>query len=209
MSFDIRDFSAELARRGTLKTNKFQMEMQLPPALLANRVAGLEELTDTARFMELYGEAAHLPGVALATTEVRRYGYGPFERKPYAPVFTDVPMSFREDAAGRIGKFFKAWLRVAVLYETREQGTNSTTGSVPGQYPYEIAYKSDYAQDVTIKVFDDSGAVASQVTLREAYPIFVGDVPLNWAAHKDVMKIPVVLTYFDFYSAGTPPQAAS
>lgn len=209
MAFNVRELTTEIKDRGYLKTNKFVFNCQIPPGFGRYKVEGFAEFYDTARRIELYGEASHLPGLLHATDDIRRYGYGPLEKKPFAPIFRDLPLTFREDGEGSVYRFFMSWMRMSLLYETREQDITSTSGSVPGQNPYEVAYKEDYVQDVTVTVFDDAGVAQVQMILKEAYPVFVGDVPLNWANKRELLKIPVVLTFFDMYQAQVAPPSAT
>lgn len=208
MSFNVHELIAEVNSRGYLKTNKFVLELTLPNGFSTNHVQGIETLTDTARRLKFYGEGASLPGTLLATQEIRRYGYGPTEKKPYAPVFRDQMLTFRDDKDGAVWKYMTNWQRLAVLYETREQGTNTTTGSVKNQYPYEVAYKLDYAVDATLSVFDDAGNLAIQVVMREAYPLYVSDVQLSWKDKNQLFHVPVVLTFVDWWNTDAPPQSS-
>jgi hypothetical protein len=205
--FNINELNAELARSGVMRNNKFLVEFPMPLSL--RNTTGIEQLTDTNRVLSLYCEGANLPGIALLTEDIRRYGYGPNEKKPYAPIFTDVNLTFRGDSNGNVWTFMNAWMKAAVNYEYRT-GMNTTSGPVRNQYPSEVGYKFDwdnqegYVTDTTIHVFDDTGAETIKVVLREAFPIFVGDIPLNWSARSDYMRIPVTLSFFDWYNELVP-----
>jgi hypothetical protein len=205
--FNVNELIAEVNSKGHLRTSKFVFESPVPRGFIDNSVQGLDKIMDTGRRLKFYGESASLPGVLLASQDIRRYGYGPTEKKPFAPVFRDQMVTFRDDAAGSIWKFMTNWQRMAVLYETREEGTNSTTGSVRNQYPYEVAYKGDYAVDATVSVFDDAGNLAVKATMREAWPVYVSDVQLSWKDKNQLFHVPVVFTFFDFWNTAAPPQA--
>jgi hypothetical protein len=203
MTFNVTDLSAELARSGTMRTNKFMMQFPMPLSL--QNVSAFQQLANTNKVMQLYCESSNLPGVATLLEEVRRYGYGPMEKRPFAPTFTNLSMNFRGDANGWIWTFLNSWMRCAIDFESRGD-LNSTIGPIKNQYPYELGYKYDpqngegYATDTTLTMYDDTGTQQIQVVLREAYPVFVADVPVAWANRSDYVRIPVTLTFFDWYN---------
>jgi hypothetical protein len=157
------------------------------------------ELSQTTRFMEFWCESANIPGVSLNVNEVRRYGYGTIEKKPYASLNNDINMSFLGDAKGAIWTYFQQWLRLIVNYDMRK-GIVAETGMMPGQSPFLMSYKDDYAVDIYLYVFDDRNNEIFKIVLRDAYPIFVGDVQLNWGDTNSLMRIPVTFTVYDWYN---------
>ena len=200
--FNVTNIIAEISKSGVLRNNKFQVEFSIPPSFLGK--PGYEKLMGTNKVLSLYCEQCNIPGMALLTGDIRRYGYGPNEKKPYAPLFTDVSMALRGDAEGKVWAFMKEWSKSIINFEYRD---GMTTKDKNGLYPFEVAYKYDpthnegYATTTSISVFDDTGTKTPiKVILREAYPIFVGDIPLNWAARSDYMRIPVTMTFFSWYS---------
>lgn len=203
MPFNISEITSEISRLGIMKNNKFLVQFPMPLSL--QNTTNFQDLTNTNNVMSLYCEASGLPGIAHLLEEIRRYGYGANEKKPYAPIFTDTNMVFRGDAQGRIWTFLNSWMRCAVNFESRGD-FNTVSGPIKNQYPYEVGYKYDpqngegYATDTTVSVFDDTGNEQMRVVLREAYPVFVGDIPLNWSSRSDYMRIPVTMTFFDWYN---------
>lgn len=137
-------------------------------------------------------ETANLPGVSLATSEVRRYGIGPIERKPYAPVFVDTQMSFYGDASGTVHKFFYKWMTGIVKFD------NDPSIGKPGYSglrPFEVEFKRDYAVDISIITIDEKERKASEFKLFQAYPIAMGDIGMNWGETDGFIKIPVTFTF--------------
>ena len=73
---------------------------QLPKAeltIFGRGSKGVREPADAAKIAALAtyrGDSFAQPGVSMATTEIKRYGVGPIERKPYLPIFTDQQFSF-------------------------------------------------------------------------------------------------------------------
>lgn len=207
MAFNINELAAEVSRTGVMKNNKFLVEFPMPLSL--RNTTGFAQLADTNRVLSLYCEGANLPGIALLMEEVRRYGYGPNEKKPYAPIFSDVNLTFRGDSYGTVWTFMNAWMKCGVHYQSRGDW-NTASGPIRDQHPNEVGYKYDpknnegYATDVTIRVFNDIGTEMIQIVLLEAFPIFVGDIPFNWGARSDYVRIPVTLSFFDWYNVLVP-----
>lgn len=196
MAFNVSEIGAEISRLGVMRNNKFLFETVMPPALRNNTQS--QALADANQVISLYCEASNVPGIALLMEEVRRYGYGPNEKKPYAPIFTDLNLTFRSDSYGLIWQFMNSWMRCVINYQSRGD-FNTANGPILNQFPNELGYKTDYAIDATLRVFNDVGDEVLQIILREAFPIFVGDIPLNWASRSDYARIPVTLSFFDWF----------
>lgn len=196
--FNLNTFRSNVTKNnGLLKNNKFMVRMFAPRGFQST--AKGQELSQTARFLEFWCESANIPGVSLNVNEVRRYGYGTIEKKPYASLNNDINMSFLGDAKGAIWTYFQQWLRLIVNYDMR-RGITAETGMMPGQSPFLMSYKDDYAVDIYLYVFDDRNNEIFRIVLRDAYPIFVGDVQLNWGDTNSLMRIPVTFTVYDWYN---------
>ena len=137
-------------------------------------------------------ESAALPGVSLATSDVRRYGYGPNEKKPYVPIFTDMNMTFLGDNSGTVHKFFYKWMNGIVKFDEFPNGKSGYNGVKP----FEVEYKRAYATDITITCVDEVEKNLIEIKLYDAYPIFMGDVSLNWNDTDSVARIPIGFTYY-------------
>lgn len=136
-------------------------------------------------------DAANLPGVSFATSEVRRYGTGSVERKPYVPIFTDTQMSFYGDGSGTVHKFFYNWMNGIIKFDN---GVNGKAGRSKLK-PFEVEFKKDYAVDITITTIDEKERKIKEFKLYEAYPVALGDISMNWADTDGYVKIPVTFTF--------------
>jgi len=201
VGFNVNEFRSEITKKGILKNNKFLVRMYAPRGFNSS-------LSNTVRFLEFWCESANIPGVSLSATEVRRYGYGNIEKKPYVTMNNDVTMSFLGDAQGIIWTFFQQWIKLIVNYDMRN-GITGSTGVTSGQAPFELSYKEDYAVDIHLSIFDDLGNEAIHVLLREAYPIFVGDIQLNWGDTNSIMRIPVTFAVYDWYNENFSQNSAT
>ncbi|MDR3502879.1 MAG: hypothetical protein P4L79_09875 [Legionella sp.] len=206
MAFDISQFVQQVAAsNGFLSPAHFQVQIIPPPALLALLSStNTSAFATTAGMLPFFCEAAQIPGVELATSNIHRYGYGPVEKKPYAVNFSEVNLRFLGDGMGEIWNFFQAWIKLIVNFDARNSintATSTIAGTTSGTvYPYEIAYKEDYAIDLAIYIYDKASNKTISLILREAYPLFLGDIKLEWMGAKEIMKIPVTFTFVDWYN---------
>jgi hypothetical protein len=203
VAFSFPNFMAHFNQKGLLRNNRYEVALLFPPPAMVNSKV-LSDYRTVHRDLTFYVDQADLPGISIFTHEVSRFGYGPMEKKPYVPGFTDVRLAFRSDAGGLVLKFLHEWARCVIDYSNPETDMSSP-GMNPRHTPYEVSYKADYAVDVAVRLFDERSRVISEVVLREAFPSMVGDVPLAWQAQRDYAQVPVSLSYYDWHHVKTKP----
>jgi hypothetical protein len=221
MAFNILEVLAEIGQNGLLRDNKFDVQMTIPPAFSAYSVTNLSQFQSVQGRLNLYVQEAAIPGVAILTHPVWRYSYGPTEERPLEPKFAPLPLTIRADAGGYLLAYFTEWVRLVCGFTQMAGGSGSGSygsilsinGAVPNMVPYETSYKTDYMSTVTITVYNDGGGPAIQRVLREAFPIMIGDISLDWDSRGRFLKIPVVLSYLDWFeqigAAATAPSSGS
>lgn len=199
MPFSINEALATFnAVGGLTKASKFFVTITPPAGLLDGTVSDLSFLC----------ENAVLPGVALASDEIRMAGYGLVEKRAYAVGFTDVALTFFNDSEGRVLKFFHSWIQSIYNFDARAAG-----GSVAyGLTLDTLAYPNDYYGTVNIMHFNDKGGQGEEdaiinYQLIEAYPIAVGDVQVDWNLSDTLVRVPVVFAYKS-WTADTLDQGA-
>jgi hypothetical protein len=188
MAFSINRFKGEV-QKGFLTNNKFEMEILKPTAL---NDAG--SITQKVKF---FCEVAALPGVDINTHQVRYYGYGPNIARAVTAQFQKLPLSFLSDADGAVYKFFTNWTKTIVNYDS-----NPSYGatSYEGMTPYQLNYFENYASRLShINVYSTDGQRKLRIALKDCFPIQLGAVQLNWNSKSELKKIPVVLSYTDWY----------
>lgn len=179
-----------------------------------------EELkyADIARDMEFYCQSVDIPGLNTFVSENRRYGYGGVEKKPVAMGFNECQMVFLIDGRGDNARFFQNWMKLIINYDARKGYDTATgiVGTADSVFPFEVAYKQSYISDIKIHLYNNSGdskmsknatgkvsyskpVESYLITLREAYPLYIPNVPLNWEDKDSILTLPVVFTYFDWY----------
>ena len=196
MGFDVGQFIAQ--SHGPARNNKFEVYFPMPNALVS--AGNPDNINYVGNRVQMFIEETTLPGIALRTHDHRRFGYGPTEQRPYGAAFAPLPLQFRCDQGGQAFRYLASWARVACNYEFRD-GMNKATGAATNgnQYPYEVAYKMDYAVDLEIVTYQDDGSESIHLILREAYPIYVGnEIGLNWRHKNGYIQIPVTMAYTDW-----------
>lgn len=200
--FNINNFKSQIDLKGVQRPNKFVCIIPMPSGLQGSTRVG--EWSTVASKLEFWCEAASVPGVALSTHQVIRYGYGAFEKKPFAPIFSDVNLTFISDGKSTNWDFFYSWIKMIHNFDLRRginvQGTSTSIVNGIRLDSFETAYKSDYFVDLNIICHDDTGNEINRVILRDAYPIYVGEIALNWADNNSFSKLPVTFTFMDWYS---------
>lgn len=196
--FNVANFSAKVNQLGVMKSSSVMVEIFPGSTFGLRNFGGVASAIENVKFS---AEATNVPGVSLATTEIRRHGYGVIEKKPYVPIFTDINVVFRMDKSGDLYKFFQAWMKMIVNFDGRGS-INSVTGILPTQAMYEVAYKDSYMATLVIHVFDQNSKERLTYVLLESYPIFLGEIPMAWQATNDYIKIPVKFTFKDWYLEG-------
>ena len=182
---------ANIRKHGIQKTSMAHIVFQ-PPRIFGTsfKVAGATKINSLATYR---ADAFAQPGVSMATTEIKRYGIGPIERKPYLPIFTDQQFSFINDSDGLIHKYFYLWMNGIVGFDELPRGNSSK--DLFGKLPYEVEYKDQYKTQIEIYVYNEVQNKCGVLQLHNAYPIFLGDVQRGWGDTNQLVRFPVTFTY--------------
>lgn len=161
----LNNFIAEV-RNGLAKANYFTVEIAFP----------FTTSTSTRNKLLLFCDQAQLPGISFGTNQVR--SYGEFKEVPYEKIYEAINLSFYIDAKMTVKSVFDYWTELI-------QDIASRDFNWPEEY---------IAPTIKIIVENSQGDKAYMVTLHNCYPKSVGAVQLDYAS-KDIMKLPVSLTY--------------
>ena len=140
--------------------------------------------------MQFRAEATHVPGIALQTEQVSRYGVGPSQAFPSNVAFEAHTIQFFDDSKTTIWKFFAQWINAIFNFAG---GSNGTSGN------YGVAYRADYVVDIKIHVFNTEGTLIKTVVLKDAFPLSLGEVALSWSEQSSLYKFPVTFGYQYWY----------
>ena len=190
-----RNFSdsvrANIRKHGIQKTSMAHIVFD-PPKILGTleKIAGAKKIAALATYR---GDTFAQPGISMATTEIKRYGIGPIERKPYLPIFTDQQFSFINDSDGLIHKFFYLWMNGIVGFDALPQ--QSAARDIFNKLPFEVEYKDHYKTTIDMYIYNEVQHKVGVLKLENAYPIFLGDVQRGWADMSQLVRFPVTFTY--------------
>ena len=147
-------------------------------------------------------DSAYLPGLGYQTDEIRMSGYGNVEKRPYATIFQDVPLTFYSDADGSVFKYFHAWMQSVFAFNDAAN-PNATVKGLPlnsFQYPSEYYGVVEIIHMNEINTTKQSDNTIVKYQLLEAYPISIGDIQVDWNMQDQILKIPVTFAYTNWTS---------
>ena len=147
-------------------------------------------------------DSAYLPGLGYQTDEIRMAGYGNVEKRPYATIFQDVPLTFYSDADGSVFKYFHAWMQSVFAFNDAAN-PNGTVKGLPMnsfQYPSEYFGVVEIIHMNEINTTKQADNTIVKYQLLEAYPISIGDIQVDWNMQDQILKIPVTFAYTNWTS---------
>jgi hypothetical protein len=200
---------SEIRKNGISRSSLAFTEIIVPTTLRNFTQRKLDKGSyQSVAFLSFRNDSFSTPGLSMATSDVRRYGVGPTEKKPYGVVYQDVTYNYILDATNTQHKFFYKWMDSIVKhsYKNIEKADRLWRTGSPA-YPYEVNYKSEYATRILIHSFDEKfddatnniDRAAQQVTLEQAFPVFIGDIQYNWAGVDQLIRLPVTFTYYRWH----------
>jgi hypothetical protein len=206
MAFNIADFRSHIDRKGILQTNKYDVLISFP----ANSDFATKNITSTdgstignaisnTRDLQYRCISASLPGIALRTADINRFGIGISEKMPFTGNYTDVTLTFLMDRKGDVYKFWYTWINY-IFGTNGEEGSNNIYGQNVGNDNknrsfYTAEYKDNYAADITITIYDTAGKPQIVATLVKAFPISINDIALSWSDNNNLIKLTTTITF--------------
>ena len=154
--------------------------MNIPPAVGQN-----------AKSLSYLCHTAELPGEATATVSQKHYSIT--EKFSVSTGYNDIALSFYTRGSDKeiVRMFFQYWISyITGRGETVKYSGNETT--------YNVKYKSDYQSTVKITQYSISGEPIVEVTLKEAFPLAINQVPLSWSAQNQAQSLNVVFAYTEY-----------
>jgi hypothetical protein len=185
--FNIETFKSEINKRsGIMKNNKFLMRFT-PPSMFQG---GPNDSQEVVRSVEYWCDATSLPGYQLMMGDTRRWTYGPHEKRPFGPNIVSLQTVFISDANGDMLTFFHSWLNNIIPHYVSKGFTAEADGA-NGMMPYEVRYKKNYAVDIEIFVYQESGLPILHYKIKEAFPSHIMEIPVSWDSMNHFMKFQV------------------
>jgi hypothetical protein len=171
MTFNIREFKANI-QKGLLSPNTYRVLMT-PPSIVDRKTYSL--LTDSVS----------IPSLGFFNSDnIRPYGFGPTYTLPYGLNVTEITCTHYVDSKSNMHKMFEEWMSSIVNWKT--------AGS------YSAQYLKDYSTDIEIETYDKSGKLSASYSLREAFPINMDQIGLNWMSTDELTKFGVTYKFTDW-----------
>lgn len=198
MAFSINQMlSAVNSVGGLSKASKFMVTITRPTNANIGRADRGPAVVGGAQNLSFLCDSAYLPGLGYQTDEIRMSGYGNVEKRPYATIFQDIPLTFYSDADGSVFKYFHAWMQSVFAFNDAANPNGSTKGLPLNsfQYPSEYYGIVEIIHMNEIKVERESDRTIVKYQLLEAYPISIGDIQVDWNMQDQILKVPVTFAY--------------
>jgi len=209
-SFNIDQFRAAINRRGVARNNFYTVEFYLTESIRKN-MGIVDNTSSLMRDILMYAESATLPGLQLATTEVRNQGVGPVQYRPYAPLFSrELTINFIVDSSGIIADLFYTWMRTAVNYTSQNYNVGAPL-TYNKAAPFEVSYPAEYQSTLNINVKNNiitgvdnnktptTAPFLLRYSLYNAYPVNVMDMRVSYGAQDQLLILPVSFNYYHWY----------
>ena len=148
--FNVNNFKSTVSKSGILQTNKFIVGF-LSPEIMQNSSIGNKPTSQTEQLIQVRAESVKVPGIAIVSTDVNRYGVGPTQKMPYNATFTSNSITFISDKEGEIYKYFYTWLNKIFDFS----GSTGSGGNRNASYKTE--YKDKYTTDLHVVIYDNYG----------------------------------------------------
>jgi hypothetical protein len=198
--FSFNNFRSNIGEIGIVRPVHFLCEIPIPkilnqpPPSIVNADVISQLRNNDARIITLLTEAVSMPGVTYLTSDnIRRYGYGQVDSRPYNVNMTDISLTFLFDAKAKVHEFFYDWTRGIVPYDVRNKQTTDNSRNY-----YLASFKRDYVVDLKIEVFNERTKKLLVCTLRDAFPVAIDPVQFNWGSTDEIAKINITFKYTDW-----------
>lgn len=167
MAGNLNEFKSSF-NKDVARPSRFDVLIPVPLALA--------RYITTGRHLAMRCESVDMPGRTFATTE-KKIGSAPVEKFPYHTQYGESTFTFivSDDMNEKI--FFDAWMELI----------NPTTD-------FNFQYKLNYSVDVSINQYDVSNNLTYAAVLREAYPLAVNQLNMDWSTD-GYHKLSVVFAY--------------
>lgn len=163
---------------------------------------------DVASDLIFFIDSVNLPGKSTSLVDVRRFGYGPLERRPTTNFHSELTCTVIVDRKGNNVGLFNRWMDFIIgneqlMSETKNEMIDQFGGG--NGYAYEVAYPYSYQADIDIFLLDQHIGYGSQVEpennsvihyrIYDAYPNAIGDIDLNWNNNNTIARVPLSFQY--------------
>ena len=185
--FNVQNFMSQINETGFVRPTLFLAIITLPRI-----ITGYDQ-----KQLTLLTHSVSLPGVSFITSDnIRRYGMGQIESRPYAVSQTDIDFTFYVDGYATINKFFYEWMN-NIVPSNVDSNLTVPRGSDGSRF-YLSNYKEDYVTTIEFLVFNEFSNKVMSAKLREAYPLALNPLTMDWDARDQVAQLNVSFKFTDW-----------
>lgn len=200
MAFNIDQFNAEIAAKGTARQSNFDVVIQLPNKLL--NTGNNPQLQAFAAIggggigysLNLRCESIDFPSRSIQAIDgYKPTGFGTPINVPYSPSHLEVSAVFICSRELEEKEVFERWQDL-IVGDYRRLNPNSQ------QKKFNIGYYDDVIKPciMLIRQYDDVGQKMYEMELQEIYPRTINPLSASWTSGSDIHKLSVTFSYRHF-----------
>mgnify|MGYP003626496539 CR=1 FL=1 len=171
MAINLQRFMSTMNARPPAMASDFEVKIFCPA------IGSVDELTFRA-------ENISLPGRNVTTAD--NLDVGPQRKIGYAVIYPEVSIQFILDERYQQKEYFDRWVDEVV--------GNHRVQRNPGGNRFNAGYYDDYKGTIDIENFARDGQPTYRTTMKEAWPINIAAVQLDWGS-ADMSKLQVTFSY--------------
>lgn len=205
MPFNISEFKSAIEKRGGLaRTNIFEVRFSSgTPFGVDNSKKWLSSEFNN-RDLRFFCQTVTFPGIRLEVFNHRPNHNDPIQSIPFALGSSELECVFMLDDEHRVMNYMHSWMKRISNYSPASNiGVPVTLAS--NTLLYELGYKKDYTQYMTIIMYSKSPSPTGMGTvgigdgyvcaLSDVYPVAVGGTTLSWNASNEYGALPVSFSF--------------
>lgn len=199
--FDINSFRSELLQNDVLPAHSYLVTFSPFRAGYPQNTPLTSFVTNKRNTLMMRCENIVLPTPAFLEEEnIRRYGYGPVEKVPYAVQFNDVTMTWIVDKDSEIIDFFHQWMNTVVMHDSPNTLMNAPAQrSGLNQYlPYEVGYKDAYTNPIVrVYVYNRQQQTVTEYEMYDVFPMNIQSMNLAWTEENQFQRLIITFAYIN------------
>ena len=171
--------ASELLRYDVGRSTYFDVQITEKPGTVAK--------SGDSKSLTYLCHTAELPGEATATVTQKHYGVT--EKFSVMTGYNDITLAFYTRGSGvEISrKYFQDWL----AFMTGRFETVNYKGKQTVETTYNVQYKDYYTSTIKITHYAITGDPLVEVTLYDAFPVSINQVPLSWSTQNQAQSLNV------------------
>ena len=181
MAINLQRFMSTMNQQPPAKTSNFEVR-------IFSKLGSVNDLTFRA-------ESVALPGRSVATTDF--FDVGPQRKMGYSAIYLETAINFILSERYNEKEYFDQWID-AIVGPHRVQRN-------PGGNRFNAGYYDDYKGTVDIQNFSSTGQPTYITSLKEAWPISIAAIALDWGS-ADLVKLGVTFSYRYYEQVKVPIQ---